>query len=147
MHKITTQLICDNQVESFVIEDLHVVGMLKNEKLSQAISDVSFGEFFRQMEYKCDWHGKNLIVIDRFAPSSKRCSGCGKINQELTLADREWICACGAHHDRDLNAAQNIKYFGLQQTIFSNKTPEGIGDGPVEPWRKRRTKKQEKYSV
>jgi putative transposase len=142
-HKVTTGLIRDNQAETFVIEDLAVVNMLKNRKLSQAISDVSFGEFFRQLKYKCEWSGKNLIVINRFDPSSKRCSDCGEINQELTLADREWTCTCGIHHDRDLNAAKNIKYFGLQQTIFKKKTPEGIGEEPVESRRLRRAKKQE----
>jgi putative transposase len=126
IHKITTQLIRDNQTDTFVVEDLAVANMVKNRKLSQAISDVSFGEFFRQMKYKCEWYGKNLIVIDRFAPSSKRCSDCGEINQGLTLTDREWTCSCGSHHDRDLNAAKNIKYFGL------NNSPEGIGVGPVE---------------
>lgn len=134
--KITTQLIRDNQAESFVIEDLAVVNMLKNGKLSQAISDVSFGEFFRQMKYKCEWHGKNLIIIDRFAPSSKRCSDCGVINQALTLADREWTCECGSHHDRDYNAAKNIKFFGLN-------APVGSRGEPVESRRLRRAKKQE----
>ncbi len=116
VHKITTQLIRDNQAESFVIEDLNVVGMLKNRKLSQAISDVSFGEFFRQMKYKCDWYGKNLITIGRFEPSSKTCSDCGQINNTLSLADREWICAnCGSVHERDFNAAKNIKRIGLEK--------------------------------
>jgi putative transposase len=140
-HKVTTGLIRDNQAETFVIEDLAVVNMLKNKKLSQAISDVSFGEFFRQLKYKSEWYGKNLIVIDRFAPSSKRCSDCGEINQELTLADREWTCVCGSHHDRDLNAAINIKHFGLQQVL--NNSPVGSRGGPVESRRLRRVKKQE----
>jgi putative transposase len=138
IHKITTELIRDNQAETFVIEDLYVAGMVKNRKLSQAISDVSFGEFFRQMKYKCDWYGKNLITIDRFAPSSKRCSDCGEINQELKLADREWDCKCGSHHDRDLNAAKNIKWFGL------NNSPVGSRGEPVESRRLRRAKKQER---
>lgn len=137
IHKITTQLIRDNQVDTFVVENLNVVGMMKNEKLSQAIADVSFGEFFRQMKYKCDWYGKNLIAIGRFAPSSKRCSECGTINESLTLADREWACECGAHHDRDLNAAKNIKFFGLN-------TPVGSRGEPVESRRLRRAKKQER---
>jgi putative transposase len=143
IHKVTTKLIRDNQVDTFVIENLNVAGMLKNRKLSQALSDVSFGEFRRQMTYKCEWYGKNLIVIDRFSPSSKRCSDCGEINNELTLADREWTCVCGSHHNRDLNAAKNIKHFGLQQTIFKNNAPEGIGGEPVESRRLRRAKKQE----
>lgn len=138
IHKITTGLIRDKQTETFVIEDLNVTGMLKNKKLSRAISDVSFGEFRRQMQYKCDWYGKNLIVIDRFAPSSKRCSDCGTINEALMLADREWTCVCGSNHDRDLNAAKNIKYYGLEK--FS---PVGSRNEPVELRRLRRAKKQE----
>lgn len=136
IHKITTELIRDNQTNTFVIEDLAVSNMLKNRKLSQSISDASFGEFIRQMRYKCDWYGKNLIVIYRFAPSSKRCSECGEINAELTLADREWTCACGAQHDRDLNAAKNIKFFGLNSGA-------GSAGEPVESRRLRRAKKQE----
>jgi putative transposase len=137
IHKVTTGLIRDNQTETIVIEDLNVAGMLKNRKLSQAISDVSFGEFYRQLAYKCEWYGVNLIKIGRFDPSSKRCSDCGEINQELTLADREWTCKCGSTHDRDFNAAKNIKWFGL------NKSPEGIRVEPVESRRLRRAKKQE----
>lgn len=144
VHKITTGLIRDNQTETFVIEDLNVVGMVKNRKLSQALSDVSFGEFSRQMKYKCEWYGKNLIVINRFAPSSKRCFNCGEINHSLTLADRVWACQCGNQCDRDENAARNIKYFGLEQTIFKNKTPEGIRNEPVELRRLRWAKKQER---
>jgi putative transposase len=139
IHKITTALCRDNQTDTLVIENLNVVGMLKNRKLSQAISDVSFGEFFRQMAYKCEWYGKNLIKIGRFEPSSKTCSVCGHINDDLTLADREWICeGCGAVHDRDLNAAKNIKQMGLEKYAR-----EGISGEPVEPRRLRRTKKQE----
>lgn len=126
IHKTTTQLIRDSQAKCFVIEDLNVSGMLKNKKLAQAISDVSFGEFSRQMKYKCDWYGKNLLIINRFAPSSKRCNECGIINNSLTLADRDWVCGCGATHDRDLNAAKNIKWFGL------NYAPVGSRGGPVE---------------
>jgi putative transposase len=144
IQQITTQLIRDNQAESFVIENLGVAGMLKNSKLAQAISDVSFGKFFEVLKYKCDWYGKNLVVIDRFAPSSKRCSCCGAINDALTLADREWVCsACGTHHDRDHNAAMNIKWYGLQQTIFKEQTPVGSRGEPVELRRLRRAKKQE----
>jgi putative transposase len=141
IHKITTSFVRDSQTDTFMIEDLNVAGMVKNGKLSRSIQDASFGEFFRQMKYKCEWYGKNLIVIDRFAPSSKRCSDCGEINQDLTLADREWTCVCGSHHDRDLNAAKNIKHFGLQQVL--NNSPVGSRGGPVESRRIRRAKKQE----
>jgi putative transposase len=143
VHKITTGLIRDNQAETFVIEDLNVVGMLKNRKLSQGIADVSFGEFVRQMKYKCKWYGKNLIQIGRFQPSSKTCSSCGYIKEDLTLADREWTCAsCGSTHDRDENAAINIRKMGLEK-----HSGEGISDEPVESRRLRRAKKQEKYLV
>lgn len=137
IHKTTSALVkSDNQ--TFVIEDLNVAGMLKNRKLSQAISDVGFGEFVRQMQYKCDWHGKNLIKIGRFEPSSKTCSTCQAINETLTLADREWTCAsCGITHDRDLNAAINIKQMGL------NNSGVGSSGEPVEKRRLRRSKKQE----
>lgn len=127
IHKTTTRLIHDNQVNTFVLESLNVTGMMQNHKLAQAISDVSFGEFARQMQYKCVWFGKNLIAIGQFVPSSKRCFSCGAINEALTLADREWTCSCGAHHDRDLNAAKNIKYYGLLK-----HSGEGIAGEPVE---------------
>lgn len=138
IHKITSELIRDSQADSFVIEDLAIANMLLSRKISRSIQDSSWGEFVRQMKYKCKWYGKNLIIIDRFAPSSKRCSECGKINEELTLADREWACQCGANHDRDLNAAKNIKFFGLN-------TPVGSREEPVESRPKGRTKKQERY--
>lgn len=141
IHKLTTQLIRDSQTDCFVIENLGVAGMLKNRKLSHALADVSFGLFFRAMKYKCDWYGKNLIVIDRFAPSSKRCSQCGDINNTLTLTHREWTCKCGQRHDRDINAAQNIKHFGLKK--YSGA---GSSDEPVELRRLRRAKKQESTS-
>jgi putative transposase len=138
-HKITTGLIRDNQAETFVIEDLAVINMLKNRNLSQAIADVSFGEFFRQLQYKCEWYGKNLIKIGRFEPSSKTCSFCGHIKEDLILVDRDWVCEnCGTSHDRDLNAARNIKDFGLRQYSGPGRSVE-----PVESRRLRRTMKQE----
>jgi len=143
IHKVTTGLIRDNQAETFVMEDLNVAGMLKNRKLSQAISDVSFGEFKRQMQYKCDWYGKNLLFIGRFEPSSKTCSCCGAKNETLTLNDREWVCpSCGTLHDRDLNAANNIRQMGL-----NNYAGVGSPGEPVEKRRLRRSKKQESALV
>lgn len=142
-HKITTELIRDNQTETFVIENLNISGMLKNRKLSQAISDVSFGEFFRQMDYKCKWYGKNLIKIDRFEPSSKTCSSCGHLKEDLTLGDREWTCLyCGINHDRDVNASINIRDFGLKK--YSR---QGMSGEPVESRRLRRAKKQESCAI
>jgi len=114
IHKLTYQLTHENQVNSIATEDLTVQSMLKNHHLAQAISDVSWQEFRRQLEYKCDWYGKNLLIIGRFEPSSKMCSKCGWINQELKLSDRKWTCSkCKTRHDRDILAARNIKHFAL----------------------------------
>ncbi|MFA5299749.1 MAG: RNA-guided endonuclease TnpB family protein [Lutibacter sp.] len=122
IHKLTSRITCENQ--TIAIEDLNVRGMVKNRHLSQAISDVSWSEFFRQLRYKSDWYGKNLLQIGRFEPSSKMCS-CGVINNNLTLSDRTWTCeSCGVIHDRDILAAQNIKRFALINE-FKNNTPVG----------------------
>jgi len=91
------------------IEDLHVKGMAANRRLSRHIMDQSFGECRRQLTYKSEWYKSELIIVDRFYPSSKRCHQCGNINKELTLADRHWTCLCGERHDRDVNAAINIE--------------------------------------
>ena len=107
LNEITTELAKTKSV--IVIEDLNVSGMLKNHHLARAISDVGFFEFRRQLEYKCKWYGSELIVIDRWYPSSKTCSNCGAINKELTLSDRTYKCDCGLEIDRDLNAAINIR--------------------------------------
>jgi len=94
---------------------LGVSNMLKNNNLSRAISDMGWNEFKSMLEYKCDWYGKNLSIIGRFDPSSKTCSSCGTINKELALNNREWVCSiCGKKHDRDINAAINIRNFGLR---------------------------------
>jgi putative transposase len=112
LHKLTARIVAENQ--GVVIEDLNVEGMMKNHLLARYIQSVSWSEFFRQLQYKCEWNGKNLITIGRFEPSSKLCS-CGEINHKLTLNDREWICEkCGTKHDRDVLAANNIKKFGIQ---------------------------------
>lgn len=113
IHKVTSELINDNQVDSFAMEDLNVKGMMANHNLAGAIQDASWGKFLDIMKYKCDWSGKNLILINRFAPSSKTCSNCGNIKDNLTLADREYCCNnCGYVNCRDINAAINIKNFG-----------------------------------
>ena len=116
LHKLSTKLIRENQ--TIAIEDLNVSGMVKNHKLAQSISDVSWSSFVAMLEYKAKWNGKNIIKIGRFAPSSKTCSCCGNINNELTLNDREWTCTnCNSCHDRDINAAINIKSFALKKTL------------------------------
>ena len=114
IHKLTHYLACENQATTVCVEDLNVKGMQRNKHLAYSLQDAAIGEFYRQLEYKCRWAGKNYVKIDRFAPSSKRCSHCGHIYKGLTLSEREWTCPeCGTHHDRDLNAAINIKHFGL----------------------------------
>jgi len=112
LHKISSKLISENQ--AVVIEDLNISGMLKNHCLAKGISDVAWGKLFAFLTYKSDWYGKNLIKIGRFEPSSKICNVCGEVNHKLKLSDRMWICLeCGTEHDRDVNAAINIKHFGL----------------------------------
>ncbi|MBC8248218.1 MAG: transposase [Anaerolineales bacterium] len=97
-----------------VIEDLNVDGMLRNHHLAQAIADVGFAEFRRQLEYKVVWNGEELMVADRFNPSSRLCPECGCINSELTLSDRVWTCDCGAVHERDVNAACNVRNLAIR---------------------------------
>ena len=110
-HKTTRKLINDNQV--VCVESLNVKGMIKNPKLAKHIADANWGEIVRQLKYKADWYGREIIEIDRFFPSSKRCSRCGYINQELKLDMREWQCKeCNTNHDRDINAAINIRTAG-----------------------------------
>jgi putative transposase len=112
LHKLTTRLVRENQ--TIAVEDLAVKNMVKNRKLALAISDASWGELVRQLEYKCDWYGRHFVKIDRWFPSSKRCAECGHIVDKLPLNIREWDChKCGTHHDRDVNAAKNILAAGL----------------------------------
>lgn len=113
LHKISKYLV-DNY-DTICLEDLAVSNMVKNHCLARAISDMGWSEFRSMLEYKAEWQGKNISIIGRFDPSSKACSCCGKINKKLILSDREWICShCGTKHDRDVNAAKNIKNFGLR---------------------------------
>ena len=115
LHKITHALTHESQVRTLCMEDLNVKGMQRNHHLAQAVGDASFGTFLTLLEYKCRWYGVNLIKIDRFAPSSKTCGQCGYVYKGLKLSERSWTCPeCGTHHDRDFNAACNIKEFGLK---------------------------------
>lgn len=111
LHKLSTRLVRENQV--IAIEDLSVRNMLKNHKLARAVSDASWSAFRTMLEYKAGWYGREIIAIDRFYPSSKTCSVCGRIMESLPLDIREWACTCGAVHDRDINAAKNILAAGL----------------------------------
>jgi len=107
LNKITTQL--TKTKSKIVIEDLNVSGMMKNHCLAQSIADLGLHEFRRQLDYKGKLYGCQIIVADRFFPSSRLCRECGVINENLTLADRTWTCDCGAVHDRDMNAAKNLE--------------------------------------
>jgi putative transposase len=108
LHQVTTRLAKTKSV--LVIEDLHVAEMLKNHHLAQAIGDVGFYEFKRQLLYKAGWYGARVILADQWEPSSKRCSRCGWVDTDLTLSDRIYHCEqCGLVLDRDLNAAINLK--------------------------------------
>ena len=112
LHKLSTRLINENQV--IAIESLAVANMQKNRCLAKSISDASWSEFVRQLEYKAQWYGRTLIGIDRWYPSSKRCSDCGHTVSKLPLSVREWVCPeCGTIHDRDINAARNVLAAGL----------------------------------
>ncbi|MEW2049267.1 RNA-guided endonuclease TnpB family protein, partial [Streptomyces sp. NPDC005476] len=112
LHKLSTRLVRENQ--TVVIEDLTVRNLLKNGKLARAISDAAWTDLRSMLEYKCAWYGRELVVIDRFFPSSKLCGTCGTVGGKLPLNVREWTCDdCGAVHDRDVNAARNILAAGL----------------------------------
>jgi putative transposase len=126
-HKLTSYLA--KQYALIAIEDLHVTGMLKNHKLAQAVADSNFGEIRRQLEYKATWQGSHVVVIDRFYPSSKTCSGCGSIKPELSLRERVYACeACGLTIDRDLNAALNLRAVAVGFTDTQNACGERSSD-------------------
>ncbi|MDA2810460.1 transposase [Nocardiopsis sp. RSe5-2] len=111
LHKLSTRLVRENQV--VVIEDLSVRNMVKNRSLARAISDASWRMLRNMLEYKAAWRGRELVVVDRFFPSTRLCSACGALRERLPVDVREWGCGCGAVHDRDVNAAINIKAAGL----------------------------------
>ena len=127
LHQLTTSL--TRRFHTIGIEDLNVHGMVKNRHLSRSISDMGFFEFRRQLEYKAAMRGGIVVVADRFFASSKTCSGCGHKLGELPLSVREWTCpACGVVHDRDLNAAINLKNMAVSSTA-SACGEEGSGSG------------------
>ena len=110
--KLTTRIVRENQV--ICVESLAVKNMMQNHHLAKSIADVGWGELVRQLEYKAQWYGRALVKIDRWEPTSKRCSVCGHVLDELDLSIRAWTCPeCSAFHDRDINAAKNILAAGL----------------------------------
>ncbi|MFJ8197125.1 RNA-guided endonuclease InsQ/TnpB family protein [Streptomyces sp. NPDC096152] len=111
LHKLSTRLVRENQ--TVVIEDLTVRNLLKNDRLARAIADASWTDLRLMLSCKCAWYGRELIVIDRWFPSSKLCGNYGTVRERLPLNVREWACECGAVHDRDVNAARNILAAGL----------------------------------
>ncbi|MFD5594570.1 RNA-guided endonuclease InsQ/TnpB family protein [Streptomyces griseorubiginosus] len=122
LNRLTTRLVRENQV--LVVEDLSVGTLMRaargkgrgrKAELNQAIIDASWGELLRQLRYKCEWYGRTLVVVDRFFPSTRRCSGCHVMGPRLDVSVRQWTCAeCGALHDRDVNAAVNLRDEGLR---------------------------------
>jgi len=125
LHKLSTRLIRENQ--TICLEGLNVAGMQKNHCLAQSVSDCSWSKFVEFLKYKSEWYGVNLLFIGRFDPSSKTCSICGYIKRDLQLSDREWNCPdCKTHHDRDRNAAQNIKNFALSDKNLVYRTDTGL---------------------
>ncbi len=149
LHKLTTQLVRENQ--TIVVEDLAIKNLVKNHKLAQSISDASWGELIRQLTYKAAWYGRELIKIDRWFPSSKRCGSCGHVVGKMPLDVRQWNCPnCGMNHDRDINAAHNILAAGLAVNVCgANIRPDGHKSKRQlqnPPERSRRGKKQKPKS-
>jgi putative transposase len=143
LHKLSQKIVNENQV--ICLENLAVKNMIKNHKLAQAISDVSWSKFLDMLKYKSEWNDRQLVQIDRFYPSSKSCSECHYINDNLTLKDREWTCpSCGTKHDRDINAAKNILIQGIN-LLSGSGTESDIKQKPVEALRLRKSMRQESH--
>ncbi|MCK9875172.1 transposase [Frankia sp. Ag45/Mut15] len=111
LHKLSTRLVRENQ--TIVVEDLTVRNMVRNHSLARAISDAGWRDLRTMLEYKAGWYGRDVVAVDRWYPSSKTCSSCGALVEKLPLNIREWVCACGVVHDRDVNAARNVLAAGL----------------------------------
>jgi putative transposase len=132
LHKLSRNLVDESQV--IVVENLNVKGMVRNRKLSKAISDVGWGMFVNFLAYKLEYKEGKLIEIDRFFPSSKKCSCCGHVVSELPLDIREWDCpSCGAHHDRDGNASLNIRAEGIRILSMSGGNPAPANGDCIRP--------------
>jgi putative transposase len=122
LHKLANHYI--KRYGTLVFEDLNIKGMIRNHCLAKSISDTSWGKFYELCSYKAAEAGRKIVQINRFEPTSKKCSQCGAINQELKLSDRAWVCkSCGILHDRDYNAAKNIRAAGqaVQELTYANR--------------------------
>ncbi|MFD3702820.1 RNA-guided endonuclease InsQ/TnpB family protein [Nocardia sp. NPDC058658] len=133
-HQVANQLVKTH--DRLVIEDLNVTGMLGNRRLARAIGDAGWADFARLLVYKQGWRGGTVTVADRWYPSSKRCSACGAINADLSLADRVFFCGCGFRVDRDRNAAINLALWPTMQQDFS-RSPDPRAGGRVTNVRRR----------
>lgn len=131
IHQLTALLVDKNHATGFAVENLNVKGMIRNKKLARTIADCAWSRFVETLRYKCDWFGKNLLMIDRFAPSSKTCSCCGHRMGKLPLSIRNWSCpVCKTEHDRDINAAVNIKQFAIADALGQSAC---VKSSPVTP--------------
>jgi len=129
LHKLSRQIVNENQV--ICVESLKVKNMLRNPRLAKSISDAGWGEFVRQLEYKALWADRQLVAIDQWYPSSKRCSACGHVMDKMPLHIRAWTCPdCTTKHDRDVNAAVNIKAAGLA-VLALGENVSGMGQVPL----------------
>lgn len=131
LHKVSAQLV--KGAGLFAIEDLNVAGMMKNRRLAKAIGGASFGELRQQIHYMADWYGREVVVIDHWAPSSKACSGCRYVLPDLPLSIRSWTCSVfGADHDRNVKASRNLLAWasgwgvGSPKSCGAVRTPEGL---------------------
>lgn len=132
LDKLTHQLCNDSQVDTICIEDLSIKDMQSENKhsMNRAIGDLAWNMFTSMLKYKSEWHGKNIIKIGRFEPSSKTCHECGYVKHDLQLSDREWACpSCQHVHDRDVNAAKNIKDFALPNMNFNKRVGSTLSNG------------------
>jgi putative transposase len=132
LHKMTSEIVKTKRPTAIVIEDLNVTGMTRNHCLARSVSSASFAEIRRQLAYKCEWYGVKLMIADRFYPSSKTCNGCGNVKSLLSLGERTYVCdRCGYKADRDVNAALNLRGWGM--TYLAGGTPATARGGNVRP--------------
>lgn len=134
LHKLSTKIIRDKQTDTICVEGLAVINLIKNHCVANSIADASWSKFVRLLEYKAKWHGKNFIKLSRWVASSKICSNCGQKNEQIEWATKEWDCPkCNCSHDRDINAAINIRNLGMGNPIGPVELPAKVGAKKQEP--------------